>query len=79
VTEQECPHGNISNVDDALMRPSLTRCPHDHSHERTNPMPKLTVFNTISLDGYFTDDTGDLSWAHKQDAEWNAFMSGNPQ
>lgn len=42
-------------------------------------MPKLTVFNTVSLDGYFTDAKGDMSWAHKQDAEWNAFVSGNAQ
>ncbi len=27
-------------------------------------MPRLTVFNTISLDGYFTDAHGDMSWAH---------------
>lgn len=42
-------------------------------------MPKLTVFNSVSLDGYFTGVGGDLSWAHSvpQDAEWTAFVNGN--
>ena len=40
-------------------------------------MRKLAVFNAISLDGYFVDDMGDMSWAHKQDPEWNAFVRGN--
>lgn len=40
---------------------------------------KLTVFNQVTLDGYFTDINGDMSWAHKSkdDAEWNAFVGGN--
>ena len=29
-------------------------------------MRQLRVFNNISLDGYFTDQDGDMSWAHKQ-------------
>lgn len=33
-------------------------------------MRKLIVFNNVSLDGYFTDGSGDMSWAHKQDSEW---------
>ncbi|HZI10113.1 MAG TPA: dihydrofolate reductase family protein [Myxococcus sp.] len=40
-------------------------------------MRKLSVFNNVSLDGYFTDSSGDMSWAHKQDAEWNEFVAGN--
>ena len=40
-------------------------------------MRKLTVFNNVSLDGYFTDASGDMSWAHKQDAEWTDFTSEN--
>jgi dihydrofolate reductase len=42
-------------------------------------MPKLIVFNHVSLDGYFVDANGDMSWAHKreQDAEWNAFVVEN--
>lgn len=42
-------------------------------------MRKLTVFNHVSLDGYFVDRNGDMSWAHKDDAEWNAFAAGNAQ
>ena len=42
-------------------------------------MQKLVVFNQMSLDGYFTDANGDMSWAHKdpQDAEWNTFVAEN--
>jgi len=40
-------------------------------------MRKLMVFNNISLDGYFTDGNGDMSWAHNQDAEWTQFSSDN--
>ena len=40
-------------------------------------MRKLIVFNNVSLDGYFTDHLGDMSWAHNQDAEWNAFTQEN--
>jgi len=31
----------------------------------------------VSLDGYFVDAGGDMSWAHKDDPEWNAFASEN--
>ena len=42
-------------------------------------MRKLGVFNTVSVDGYFTDAGGGMSWAHNAnpDAEWDAFVSGN--
>ena len=40
-------------------------------------MSKIIVFNQVSLDGYFVDINGDMSWAHKQDAEWNAFVADN--
>jgi len=40
-------------------------------------MRKLVVFNQVTLDGYFADMTGDMSWAHKQDPEWNAFIADN--
>ena len=42
-------------------------------------MRKLIVFNQVSLDGYFTDANGDMSFARKDagDVEWNAFVSGN--
>ena len=42
-------------------------------------MRKLIVFNHVSLDGYFVDKNGDMSWAKAdhQDAEWDAFVAGN--
>ena len=43
-------------------------------------MPKLVVFNQVTLDGYFAGENGDLSWAHareSQDAEWKAFVAEN--
>ena len=40
-------------------------------------MSKLVVYNSMSLDGYFTDANGDMSWAHKRDPEWQAFISEN--
>jgi dihydrofolate reductase len=40
-------------------------------------MRKLIVFNSVTLDGYFTDMNGDMSWAHRNDEEWNAFVEGN--
>jgi dihydrofolate reductase len=38
---------------------------------------KLVVYNSVSLDGCFTDLNGDMSWAHKADPEWQAFVSQN--
>lgn len=40
-------------------------------------MRKVHVFNNVSLDGFFVDATGDMSWAHRHDDEWNAFASSN--
>jgi dihydrofolate reductase len=40
-------------------------------------MRRLGVFNAVSIDGYFTDDKGDWTWAHKSDPEWMAFASEN--
>ncbi len=42
-------------------------------------MRKLRVFESISVDGYFTDANGDMSWAHagRDDAEFAAWVSGN--
>ena len=40
-------------------------------------MRKLIVFNNVTLDGYFTDSHSDMSWAHKNDPEWNAFTAEN--
>ena len=40
---------------------------------------QLSVFSSVTLDGYFTSPKGDMSWAHqaRTDEEWNAFVSGN--
>ena len=40
-------------------------------------MRKILVFEHVSVDGFFTDAKNDMSWAHRQDEEWNAFMSSN--
>jgi hypothetical protein len=38
---------------------------------------KLIVFNQVSLDGYFVDAHGDMSWAHNvdKDEQWDAFVA----
>jgi dihydrofolate reductase len=40
---------------------------------------KLGAFMQISLDGYYCDAHGDMSFAHKPpgDAEWHEFVTGN--
>jgi dihydrofolate reductase len=60
----------------APARPSAGR-PRLCIHDREDLMRTLRSFTSISLDGYFTDASGDMSWAHKRDDEWNAFSSGN--
>jgi dihydrofolate reductase len=40
-------------------------------------MRTLHVFNQVSVDGFFSDVNGDMSWAHKQDAEWSRFGAEN--
>jgi dihydrofolate reductase len=42
-------------------------------------MPRLAVFNNVTLDGYFSGPGGDLSWSHKgsEDPEWRSFVEGN--
>jgi dihydrofolate reductase len=40
-------------------------------------MRKLSVFNNVTLDGYFTDANGSMSWAHTSDPEWDAFVREN--
>jgi len=42
-------------------------------------MRKVMVFNNVTLDGFFVDQKGDMSWAHKNDPEWNAFTADNAQ
>jgi dihydrofolate reductase len=41
-------------------------------------MRRLGVFNHVSLDGYFVDAAGDMSWAHQNDdPEWAEFTIEN--
>lgn len=42
-------------------------------------MRKLRVFESISVDGYFTDANDDMSWAHagREDPEFADWVSGN--
>jgi dihydrofolate reductase len=40
-------------------------------------MRRLVVFNSVTLNGFFAGKNGDLSWAHKDDPEWNEFVAGN--
>jgi len=40
-------------------------------------MRKLIAFEQVSLDGFFVDAKGDMSWAHRQDPEWNEFAASN--
>lgn len=42
-------------------------------------MQRLIVFNNLSLDGYFTDRNGSMSWAHagRPDPEFSAFSARN--
>jgi dihydrofolate reductase len=40
-------------------------------------MASILVFNSVTLDGYFTDANGDMSWAHKDDPEWKEFTNQN--
>jgi dihydrofolate reductase len=41
-------------------------------------MAKLSVFENVTLDGYFCGPNGDLSWAKQHvDEEWNKFVEEN--
>jgi dihydrofolate reductase len=42
-------------------------------------MQRLRVFESISVDGYFTDAGGDMSWAHagREDPEFADWVGGN--
>jgi dihydrofolate reductase len=42
-------------------------------------MSKLRVFESISIDGYFTDASGDMDWAHagREDAEFADWVGAN--
>lgn len=40
-------------------------------------MRRLVVFNSVSLDGFFVDAKGDMSWAHNNHPEFDAFVQDN--
>lgn len=42
-------------------------------------MRRLSVFNHVSIDGFFVDANGGMSWAKadSNDAEWNKFVAAN--
>lgn len=42
-------------------------------------MPRVVVFENVTLDGYFAAPDGDLRWAHNaaKDPEWDEFVAGN--
>lgn len=40
-------------------------------------MRRVIVFNQLSLDGFFSDASGDMNWAHRDDPEWLDFVQGN--
>jgi len=42
-------------------------------------MRRLIAFNSVTVDGYFTDVHGDMRWAYdvKADQEFDAFVAGN--
>jgi dihydrofolate reductase len=44
-------------------------------------MPRLVVFNNVTVDGYFAAVNGDLDWAHRdsRDAEFQAFVADNAE
>src|ERR1700754_2973263 len=44
-------------------------------------MPRVNMFNNISLDGYFVDANGDMNWAHAggDDPEMGEFTAANAQ
>jgi dihydrofolate reductase len=42
-------------------------------------MRNVIAFEQVSLDGFFVDRGGDMSWAHQEDPEWNAFSAENAQ
>jgi dihydrofolate reductase len=40
-------------------------------------MRKLSVYNSVTLDGYFAGANGDFSWAHREDPEFHEFVKEN--
>lgn len=40
-------------------------------------MRTLSIFEMVSVDGFFCDAKGDMSWAHRNDPEWTRFTQDN--
>src|ERR1700741_2840066 len=42
-------------------------------------MRKISSFTNVTLDGFYADTHGDMSWAHQDpnDKEWNEFSASN--
>jgi dihydrofolate reductase len=82
MSSQKCAHRKLSssNVFAHFFGPemaTISRPLRGFFELRMGSMGTLKVFNSVTLDGYFTDAKGDLSWAHKSDPEWNDFVAGN--
>ena len=60
--------------DEAIARPGPIQ-----ENERRRDLRKLTVFNHVSVDGFFVDANGRMDWARAaaDDEEWNAFVAEN--
>jgi dihydrofolate reductase len=59
------------------IRRLAVRIEDEGAYGKEGNMRRVIAFEQVSLDGFFVDGKGDMSWAHKQDPEWNAFTSGN--
>lgn len=62
---------------DFLMATSVVAASAMASGGGGSPARKLVMFNHVSLDGFFTDAKGDMSWAHTRDEEWQRFTNEN--
>ncbi len=49
----------------------------NYEQEREIEDEENSCFNSVTLDGYFTDAKGDMGWAHKNDPEWNSLVEDN--
>ena len=57
----------------------MKKSPQPTSKPKLSAARRLIVFNNVSLDGYFTDASGQMGWAHsvKPDPEFQSFVAGN--
>ena len=40
-------------------------------------MARISTYTTVSIDGFFADSQGDMTWAHKSDPEWQTYVTQN--